>query len=135
MTDNGFLVFSIAGFIVSLITLVYFILLYKQTDEEILQTEPDLHAQKPAADEKAPNKLLSDIQEQIEDFQKRIDEAKYLIKQEKNLQQNQIDNIVSEINGLVARIEKLDSQAIRQVETPLNDIINELETIRKLQSD
>ena len=119
-----------------LITLIYFTLFYRQiTGKETLQPAANYPNQTTSPAVNEPDSQLKDVYAEIENFQKKIDEAKNLIRQEKNLQQNQVNNIVSQINGLIARIEQLDPKDIKQVDAPLNSVIKELETIKKLQSD
>lgn len=143
MSDNQFLYFSIFGFFASITAFAYFAVLYRDIFKDKRYSSTGKPPKRQTAENPKPGVSNNDLEQdtstnvksEIDGLQIKIDEIKNTVAEKQQFQQMQIKQIVSEINSLIEKIEKLPPHYTETISPHLDMLVAELETVRKLQLD
>lgn len=128
MVPNMDLYLPLAGFLLSLVFLLYSLASYREAllraAEPVMATEP---AAQPAADDSSS---IEEISAEIAAFKQKIQEMHEVVALRKNLHEKQIGDIISGINGIVGRLEQADPQKVAVLQPHIAKLVSELQELR-----
>jgi len=128
VSESAFFI-SLAGFLASLVLLLYFTSRFRECVASGLCGRPLIGTELEPAETVAPSSAASIIGE-ISDFKLQLDEMKILIDERKGLHEKQINDIIRNINGIVDRLENVEPQYLEEIQPSLQMLISELEQVR-----
>ncbi len=125
----------LTGFLTALVCMLYFLSKFREACRAVSVTDSGFAADaapaQPAADaDKPAPEAVAAIESEISEFRVQLDEMKSLVDQRKNLHEKQIVDIISNINGIVSRLENVEPQYLEEIQPSLVHLVTELENIR-----
>jgi len=129
MLPNMDLYLPLAGFLLSLVFLLYSLASYRESLSRIQPVTAAVPrpAAQPSADDSSS---VEEISSEIAAFKQKIQEMHEVVALRKNLHEKQIGEIISGINGIVGRLEQADPHKVAALQPHIAKLVSELQELR-----